>query len=79
MRGLAHGAPEAGAPAAAGARRGDWATLARVLPYLWRYRWRVGLALGFLVAAKLANVGVPLLLKQLVDALALQPGDARAL
>ena len=79
MRGLAHGAPEAGAPAAAGARRGDWATLARVLPYLWRYRWRVGLALGFLVAAKLANVGVPLLLKQLVDALALQPGDVRAL
>jgi ATP-binding cassette, subfamily B, heavy metal transporter len=40
----------------------------KLLPYLWRYRWRVGIALAFLVAAKVANVGVPLLLKQLVDA-----------
>jgi ATP-binding cassette subfamily B protein len=61
------------------ARRSDWATLGRVLPYLWRYRWRVALALGFLVAAKLANVGVPVLLKQLVDSLALKPGDAATL
>ena len=61
------------------ARRSDWATLGRVLPYLWQYRWRVALALGFLVAAKLANVGVPVLLKQLVDALALKPGDPAAL
>ena len=79
MRGLAHGAPEAGAPAPAGSRRSDWTTLGRVLPYLWRYRWRVGLALGFLVSAKLANVGVPLLLKQLVDALAILPGGATAM
>ena len=67
------------APAETGAPRSDWATLARLLPYLWRYRWRVGLALSFLIAAKAANVGVPLLLKQLVDSLQLQPGDARAL
>jgi ATP-binding cassette subfamily B protein len=79
MRGLAHGAPEAGSQAPADARRSDWATLGRVLPYLWRYRWRVGLALGFLVAAKLANVSVPVLLKQLVDALAIKPGEAAAL
>jgi ABC-type transport system involved in Fe-S cluster assembly fused permease/ATPase subunit len=61
-----------------GTQRSDWATLRRLLPYLWQYRWRVGLALGFLVAAKLANVGVPLLLKQLVDALSIKPGDPRA-
>jgi ATP-binding cassette subfamily B protein len=79
MRGLAHGAPAAGSQAPADARRSDWATLGRVLPYLWRYRWRVGLALGFLVTAKLANVGVPVLLKQLVDALAIKPGEAAAL
>jgi ATP-binding cassette, subfamily B, heavy metal transporter len=36
-------------------------------------------ALGCLVAAKLANVGVPLVLKALVDALDLKPGDPRAL
>jgi ATP-binding cassette subfamily B protein len=79
MRGLAHGAPAAGPQAPADARRSDWATLGRVLPYLWRYRWRVGLALGFLVTAKLANVGVPVLLKQLVDSLSIPPGGAAAM
>jgi ATP-binding cassette subfamily B protein len=65
-----------GAPAAP---RSDWGTLAKLLPYLWRYRWRVGIALGFLVAAKVANVGVPVLLKNLVDSLTLKPGDPAAL
>ena len=63
----------------AGAPRSDWATLSKLLPYLWFYRWRVGLALGFLVAAKVANLGVPILLKHLVDSLSIAPGDARAL
>jgi len=68
-------------PAEAGpgtAGRSDWATLRKLLPYLWRYRWRVGIALSFLLAAKLANVGVPLLLKSLVDRLAIQPGNTAA-
>lgn len=60
------------------ATRSDWATLGRLLPYFWEYRWRVGAALACLIAAKAANVGVPLLLKTLVDALDLKPGDARA-
>ncbi|MBQ1764018.1 MAG: ABC transporter ATP-binding protein/permease [Aquincola sp.] len=60
-------------------RRSDWGTLARLLPYLWRYRWRVGLALSFLILAKVANVGVPLLLKQLVDRLSIQPGSVQAM
>jgi ATP-binding cassette subfamily B protein len=51
------------------ARRNEWHTVARVLPYLWEYRGRVLLALVFLVTAKLANVGVPLVLKEIVDAL----------
>jgi ATP-binding cassette, subfamily B, heavy metal transporter len=51
------------------APRSDWATLARLFPYLWTYKWRVMAALAFMVAAKLANVGVPLLLKELVDAM----------
>jgi ATP-binding cassette, subfamily B, heavy metal transporter len=66
-------------PATAGVPRSDWQTLRKLLPYLWQYRWRVGLALGFLLAAKGANVSVPLLLKHLVDALDLKPGDPRAL
>jgi len=44
---------------------------------VWQWRWRVLVALSFLVAAKLANVGVPLVLKNLVDALDLRPGDPR--
>ena len=47
--------------------RSDWSTLARLFPYLWHYKWRVMAALAFMVGAKVANVGVPLLLKQLVD------------
>ena len=54
-------------PASNQATRNDWATLKTLLPYLWTYKWRVLLALGFLIAAKLANVGVPLLLKTLID------------
>ena len=66
-------------PIAASGQGGDVQTLKRLLPYLWQYKWRVGLALAFMVGAKLANVGVPMLLKELVDAMSLQPGDARAL
>ena len=53
--------------AAAGPVSSDWTTLRRLFPYLWQYKWRVLAALAFMVAAKMANVGVPLLLKQLVD------------
>ena len=60
---------------AAQLRRSDWQTLARLVPYVWSWRWRVVVALSCLVAAKLANIGVPLVLKRLVDALALKPGE----
>jgi ATP-binding cassette subfamily B protein len=72
-----HGAVSAPGPAAT---RSDWATLRRLFPYLWRYKWRVMAALAFMVGAKMANVGVPLLLKQLVDTMNPKAGiDARAL
>ncbi|MDN3922296.1 ABCB family ABC transporter ATP-binding protein/permease [Roseateles violae] len=57
----------------------DWATVAKLLPYLWRYRWRVGLALLFMLGAKLSNVGVPLLLKSLIDSFAVKPGSAESI
>ncbi len=60
-------------------KRSDWGTLSRLWPYLWTYRVRVVLALGFMVGAKLANVGVPLLLKTLVDRLAPSAGSAQAM
>ncbi len=56
----------------------DWKTLSRLLPYLWQYKWRVVIALSLMVCAKLANVSVPLLLKELVDAMSLKPSDPQA-
>ena len=56
-------------PDVARTRRGDWQTIRTLLPYLWGYRGRIGAALACLVLAKLANVGVPMLMKNIVDAL----------
>ena len=53
-------------------------TLKRLFPYLWAYKWRVVAALTFMVGAKVANVGVPLLLKDLVDTMSFKPGDVQA-
>ena len=50
-------------------KRNEWRAARMLLPYLWEYKGRVMLALGFLITAKLANVGVPLVLKDIVDAL----------
>ena len=68
----------AGATPAPQGGRSDWSTLRRLLPYLWQYKWRVIAALSFMVAAKVANVSVPLLLKELVDAMHIKPGDTSA-
>ena len=62
-------------PAPAHQPRSDGETLKRLFPYLWAYKWRVIAALVLMVSAKLANVSVPILLKQLVDSLAIQPGN----
>ena len=49
------------------------ATLRLMLPHIWQYRWRVGLALACLVLAKLATIAVPLALKDLIDGLDVKP------
>ena len=56
-------------PGAARTRSGDWTTIRQLLPYLWEYKGRVLAAIACLVAAKLANVGVPLVMKEVVDSL----------
>ena len=61
------------------ADRSDVATLRRLLPYLWPYKWRVAAALAFMIGAKVANVSVPVLLKHLVDAMTPRPDMAQAL
>jgi ATP-binding cassette subfamily B protein len=82
MRRSGETAPTSSMPQAPGpkAERSDWATLRRLFPYLWEYKWRVMAALAFMVGAKMANVSVPLLLKELVDTLNPKGGiDANAL
>ncbi|MBP6367056.1 MAG: ABC transporter ATP-binding protein/permease [Nitrosomonas sp.] len=51
------------------ATRNSLKTIAILLPYLWEFKGRVMLALSLLVLAKLANVSVSLVLKEIVDAL----------
>ncbi len=65
MASLHHGA----APAQQKLRGNEWRALGTLVPYLWEYKWRVALALACLIAAKLANVGVPLVMKEVVDGL----------
>ncbi|HEY6094698.1 MAG TPA: ABC transporter ATP-binding protein/permease [Gallionellaceae bacterium] len=49
--------------------RADWGTVRMLLPYLLEFKGRVALAIVLLVLAKLANVAVPLALKEIVDAM----------
>jgi ATP-binding cassette subfamily B protein len=44
-------------------------SIGRLFPYLWEFRGRVLLALALLIGAKLASVAVPLVLKEIIDAL----------
>lgn len=48
--------------------RHDWHNLRQMLPYLWEFRGRALLALCALILAKFANVGVPMVFKEIVDA-----------
>ena len=55
--------------AAAARPEGAYATLRALWPYVWRFRLRILVAMVFLVGAKVATIGVSLLIKQIVDAL----------
>jgi ATP-binding cassette subfamily B protein len=66
-------------PADPKARRNDWATIRTLIPYLWVYKWRVMAALLCLIGAKVANIGVPLVLKTIVDRLSIDPSNPHAL
>ena len=49
--------------------RADWQTLRSLVPYLLEFKWRVVVAMSLLVFSKLANVSVPLVLKEIIDAM----------
>jgi ATP-binding cassette subfamily B protein len=67
-----HEAGSAPVARAAGAR-GDLAVLATLVPYLRPYLGRIIVALGLILFAKLANLLVPVALKQIVDRLNVEP------
>lgn len=67
--------PPAGQPLA---ETHTWLTLRTLFPYLWRYRGRMLAAITCLILAKLANVGVPLIFKEMIDDLS-APRQALAL
>ena len=46
-----------------------WQVLSQLVPYLFEFKQRVGLAILCLVAAKLASIGLPYVLKYTVDSL----------
>ncbi|MBU0539463.1 MAG: ABC transporter ATP-binding protein/permease [Gammaproteobacteria bacterium] len=47
----------------------SWATLRELVPYLMAFRSRIGFAMLCLIAAKVASVGLPFILKNIVDTL----------
>ncbi|MBI5925968.1 MAG: ABC transporter ATP-binding protein/permease [Aquabacterium sp.] len=79
MRRFAHAPVPENPNSGTNSPRSDRDTLARLWPYLWAYKGRVVLALAFMIGAKVANVGVPLLLKNLVDKLAPHPSAAQVM
>ncbi len=58
-------------PVPASGERRDWETIKSLIPYIWEWKWRVIIALGSLIAAKVANVAVPLVFKDLIDTLSI--------
>ncbi|MBU3565009.1 ABC transporter ATP-binding protein/permease [Polynucleobacter sp. MWH-HuK1] len=61
------------------AGRGDWRVIRDLLPYLLEYRFRVLIALSCLIAAKVTNIGIPIVLKDLIDSLNINVNSPQAL
>jgi len=60
-------------------QRGDWRVIRDLLPYLLEYRFRVIIALSCLIAAKVANLGIPIVMKELIDSLNITATSPEAL
>jgi ATP-binding cassette subfamily B protein len=54
----------------------DWQVIKNLMPYIWRFKFRVIITLLCLVAAKVANLGVPIVLKKIVDTLSITAPQA---
>lgn len=63
----------------ANSNRNDWYNIKQMMPFVWAYKGRVLLALSCLVVSKLAMVGIPVVLKYIVDALDTDGGQIAVL
>lgn len=63
----------------ANTNRNDWYNIRQMMPFVWAYKGRVLLALGCLVISKLAMVGIPVVLKYIVDILNTDAGQVATL
>ncbi|MCL1635680.1 ABC transporter ATP-binding protein/permease [Luteimonas sp. SX5] len=59
--------------ARAATARGEWQVIRDLMPFLKPYSGRIALALALVIAGKLANLTVPMVLKRLVDGLDVEP------
>ena len=57
----------------------DWKVIRDLIPYLLEYKFRVAIALACLVAAKVTNLGIPILLKRLIDDLNIRADSPQVL
>lgn len=59
--------------------RGDWVAIKSLMPYVLSHPTRVAFAMACLILAKFSNIGVPMILKHLIDDLSLSADDPRRL
>ncbi|TDR30969.1 ABCB family ABC transporter ATP-binding protein/permease [Hydromonas duriensis] len=59
--------------------RSDWQTIKSLWPYIWRSKYRVMIAFAALTLAKLANLGIPVTLKKIIDGMTPNPNLQTAL
>jgi ATP-binding cassette subfamily B protein len=55
----------------------DAKTIKTLIPYVLKYPLRVTLAMSCLILAKVSNIGIPVVLKHLIDDLSLAPNDPK--
>jgi len=68
--------PHSALPVPASGERHDWQTVKTLFPYVWAFKGRVVFALLCLILAKLSNVAVPLVFKEIIDGLTASPAQA---
>ena len=66
-------------PLAKTRQHSDWQVIKNLMPYIWQFKFRVTITLLCLVAAKVANLGVPVILKKIVDTLSMTTPQALVL